>query len=168
MRTTTINTLRLKQNGCHFADIIFKCVFLHEKVCISIGISLKFLRVQLTISQHWFRWWLGADQAAITWTNVDLNIWLLFHPSSYLFGHLPDTINKLQEHRRSVSIGMFVLSMANSLGNKTHNKSIPAKQGKSEGFDSCDRPSYLTQTGFKSLIFQPVWPWYLMDDQKKH
>ena len=29
------------------------------------------------------------------------------------------------------------------------------KQCKSEGFDSCDRPSNLTQTGFKSSIFQP-------------
>ena len=41
------------------------------------------------------------------------------------------------------------------------------KQGKSEGFDSCDRPSNLTQIGFKSYIFQPVWPYNLMDDQKK-
>ena len=30
-----------------------------------------------------------------------------------------------------------------------------SKQGKSEGFDSCDRPSNLTQIGFKSSIFQP-------------
>ena len=29
------------------------------------------------------------------------------------------------------------------------------KQGKSEGFDSCDRPSNLTQIGLKSLIFRP-------------
>ena len=29
-----------------------------------------------------------------------------------------------------------------------------AKQGKSKGFDSCDRPSNLTQIGFKSSIFQ--------------
>ena len=29
-------------------------------------------------------------------------------------------------------------------------------QGKSEGFDSCYRPSNLTQIGFKSSIFQPV------------
>ena len=29
------------------------------------------------------------------------------------------------------------------------------EQGKSEGFDSCDRPSNLTQIGFKSSIFQP-------------
>ena len=30
------------------------------------------------------------------------------------------------------------------------------KQGKSEGFDSCDRPSNLTQIGFKSSISQPL------------
>ena len=29
------------------------------------------------------------------------------------------------------------------------------KQGKSEGFDSCDRPSNLAQIGLKSSIFQP-------------
>ena len=38
------------------------------------------------------------------------------------------------------------------------------KQGKSEGFDSCDRPSNLAQSWFKSSIFQPVWPWNLMYD----
>ena len=31
------------------------------------------------------------------------------------------------------------------------------QQGKSEGFDSCDRPSNLTQIEFKSLIFDG-WP----------
>ena len=41
------------------------------------------------------------------------------------------------------------------------------QQGKSEGFDSCNRPSNLTQIGFKSSIFQPVWPWNLMDDPNK-
>ena len=41
------------------------------------------------------------------------------------------------------------------------------EQGKSERFDSCDRPSNLTQIGFKSSIFQPLWPWNLMDDPKK-
>ena len=44
---------------------------------------------------------------------------------------------------------------------------ITKEQGKSEGFDSCDRPSNLTQIGFKSSIFQPVWPWNLMDDPKQ-
>ena len=41
------------------------------------------------------------------------------------------------------------------------------QHGKSEGFHSCDRPSNLTKIGFKSYIFQPVWPWNLMDDLKK-
>ena len=36
------NTLRLRQNGCHFADNIFKCIFLNENVWIAIQISLKF------------------------------------------------------------------------------------------------------------------------------
>ena len=39
--------------------------------------------------------------------------------------------------------------------------------GKSEGFDSCDRPSNLTQIGFKWSIFQPLWPCNLMDDPTK-
>ena len=41
---------------------------------------------------------------------------------------------------------------------------ILLKQGKSEGFHSCDRPSNLTEIGFKSSFFQPMWPWNLMDD----
>ena len=44
---------------------------------------------------------------------------------------------------------------------------ILMKQGKSEGFDSYDRPNNLTQIGFKSSILQPVWPWNLMDDLQK-
>ena len=31
-----INTLRPRQNGCHFPDDIFKCIFLDENVLISI------------------------------------------------------------------------------------------------------------------------------------
>ena len=38
-----INTLRPRQNGRHFADDIFKCIFLNENVSISIKISLKFV-----------------------------------------------------------------------------------------------------------------------------
>ena len=44
---------------------------------------------------------------------------------------------------------------------------IQYKQGKSEGFDGCDRSTNLTKIGFKSSIFQPVWPWNLMDDTKR-
>ena len=37
------NTLRLKQNGCHFPENIFKYIFWNEIVWISIKISLKFV-----------------------------------------------------------------------------------------------------------------------------
>ena len=37
------NTLRPRQNGRHFADDIFKWIFLNENVCIAITISLKFV-----------------------------------------------------------------------------------------------------------------------------
>ena len=37
------NTLRPRQNGCHLADNIFKCIFLNENVSVAIKISLKFV-----------------------------------------------------------------------------------------------------------------------------
>ena len=47
MNTTNIqiilNTLRPRQDGRHFADDIFKCLFLNENVWIPIKISLKFV-----------------------------------------------------------------------------------------------------------------------------
>ena len=41
MRTVIINTLRPTQNGCHFANDIFKCISLNENVQISSKISLR-------------------------------------------------------------------------------------------------------------------------------
>ena len=38
-----VNTLRPRQNGRHFADDIFKYIFLNENVWIPIRISLKFV-----------------------------------------------------------------------------------------------------------------------------
>ena len=38
-----INALRPRQNRRHFADDIFKCIFLNENVSIAIKISLKFV-----------------------------------------------------------------------------------------------------------------------------
>ena len=38
-----INTLRQRQNGRHFADDLFKCIFLNENVWIWIEISMKFV-----------------------------------------------------------------------------------------------------------------------------
>ena len=43
VKKTTLNTLRPRQNRRHFADDIFKCIFLNETVWISIDISLKFV-----------------------------------------------------------------------------------------------------------------------------
>ena len=73
-------TLRPGQNWRHYADDIFNCIFLNENVWIPIKISLKFVpKVQLTIFQHWFRWWLGADQA----TSHYLNQWWLIYRRIY-------------------------------------------------------------------------------------
>ena len=36
-----LNTLRPRQNGCHFADDTYKCIFANENVRILIQISLK-------------------------------------------------------------------------------------------------------------------------------
>ena len=38
-----LNTLRPRQDGRHFPDDIFKCIFLNENVWIPIKISLKFV-----------------------------------------------------------------------------------------------------------------------------
>ena len=43
MSLTWLNTLRPRQNGRHFADDIFKCIFLIENVWIPIKSSLKFV-----------------------------------------------------------------------------------------------------------------------------
>ena len=37
-----VNTLRPRQDGRHFANVVFKCIFLNENVWILIKISLKF------------------------------------------------------------------------------------------------------------------------------
>ena len=38
-----LNSLRPRQNGCHFTDDIFKCIFLNEDEWIALKISLKFV-----------------------------------------------------------------------------------------------------------------------------
>ena len=39
----SFNTLRPRQNGRHFPDDIFKCIFFNENICNFIKISLKFV-----------------------------------------------------------------------------------------------------------------------------
>ena len=66
---TYVNTLTPKQNGHHFLDDIFKCIFLNENVSIANKISLKFVPKgpinnipALVQVMAWCR-------AAIIWTN---------------------------------------------------------------------------------------------------
>ena len=42
-RPQSVNTLGPRQNGRHFAEDIFKCIFLNENIWFSIKISLKFV-----------------------------------------------------------------------------------------------------------------------------
>ena len=43
LQVNSLNTLRLRQNGQHFPDNIFKCIFLNENVLILLKISLMFV-----------------------------------------------------------------------------------------------------------------------------
>ena len=38
-----VNSSLPGQNGCHFADHIFRCIFMNKKFCILIKISFKFV-----------------------------------------------------------------------------------------------------------------------------
>ena len=38
-----INSSTRDKNGCHFTGNIFKCIFMFEKLCILIQMSLKFV-----------------------------------------------------------------------------------------------------------------------------
>ena len=42
-RPQWVNSSPLGQNGHHFADDIFKCIFMNDKFCILIPISVKFV-----------------------------------------------------------------------------------------------------------------------------
>ena len=55
-RNWKINSLRLRQNGRHFTDDIFKSIFLKENVEFGLKFHWSlFPKVHLTIFQHWFR-----------------------------------------------------------------------------------------------------------------
>ena len=96
-----VNTSRLEQIGCHFADDIFKCNSLNEYLYILIQVSLKFVlegpidsksslfwvmawcNSWLTVLTHW-----GRDKMAANWQTTFSNafswmkmfeFWLNFH-----------------------------------------------------------------------------------------
>ena len=52
----SLTHLPLGQNGHHFADDVFNSIYVNDKFCILIKCHWSlFLRVQLTITQNWFR-----------------------------------------------------------------------------------------------------------------
>ena len=72
----TINTLRPRQNCCHFVDDIsdtFSWLKMYE-FCLRFHLSL-FLRFKLTIFHHWFRYWLGSWSVPSHYLN---QWWLVF------------------------------------------------------------------------------------------
>ena len=79
-------------------------------------------------------------------------------------GHLFYTTSSFVHHFKAMGEFKLKLQSGNAqFGSKSAifcpvwpwNLTDDLKQGKSEGFDSCDRPSNLTQIGFKSSIFRP-------------
>ena len=64
-----INTLRPRQNGRHFPDVIFKCNFLSENVWISSKMLLKFVP-KGPINNIPALVQIMAWRQAIIWTNA--------------------------------------------------------------------------------------------------
>ena len=72
----SLNSSPPGQNGRHFADGIFRCIFVNEKFCILIKSSLK---------SDWQYSSSGSDNGlaphrrqAIIWTNADLIHWRIY------------------------------------------------------------------------------------------
>ena len=72
MMACHVNTLRLRQNGCYFADYIFRVIFLNENWCILIQMSLKFVPKGSVDNKPAFGSGNGLSPVrcqAIAWTN---------------------------------------------------------------------------------------------------
>ena len=83
--------LRAEQNGRHFTGDIFKLILYKERYCILIKIHLiLFLRVQLTISHHRFKWWHDAEQL----TGYCVNHWSCSFMTYGITG--PQSVNTLR------------------------------------------------------------------------
>ena len=69
IRPQWVSIFRPRQDGCHFADDIFTCIFFNENCCNLIKFSLKYVRkgpidnypalVQIMAWRHYLnQWWL--------------------------------------------------------------------------------------------------------------
>ena len=68
-----VNTLRPRRNGRHITDNIFKCFFQNKMYEFRLKFHWSlFLKVLLTIFQHWFRYGSAPTRRqTIIWTNGD-------------------------------------------------------------------------------------------------
>ena len=66
-----------EQNGCHFTDNILKCIFMNEKLCIPIQISLMFVP-KGTIDNKSTYGLVPYKWHAITLTNADPVHWWIY------------------------------------------------------------------------------------------
>ena len=89
------NTLRPRQNGLHFADGIFKHIILNANGSVSIKISPKFVpKDPINNIRHWFRYWLGVDQARSNYPNQ----WCIDFRHIYVLQDLNELRQKFKIH----------------------------------------------------------------------
>ena len=70
-----IKTFRSRQNGRHFADDIFKCIFVNDNIWIPIGISLNFIPNDLIDNVSAL---VQNRRQAIIWTNDGFVWWRIY------------------------------------------------------------------------------------------
>ena len=76
------NSLRPKRNRRHFADEIFKCIFVMKMYCLLLKFRWSlFPRVLLRVFQHWVRLLLIADQATSHYLNLCSVVYSRIHAS---------------------------------------------------------------------------------------
>ena len=104
-----LNAMRPTQNGQHFADNIFKCIFLNGDHYFTIKIpSSLFLRVQIRMSQHWSKWCLGLKKPLTE--SVMTQLW----PQHRCFTS-PQWVNKHQYECKTCKEFYFITLVLNQI-----------------------------------------------------
>ena len=115
----------LKQNGCHFADDIFKLISLHENYLILIPISMQFVhkspmkKKPVLVSDNG---WAPIRRQAIIWTNVGLFIDAYVSPemcSENYTSLVSHTLSELTHWGLSTKIAAILWTTFSRILNKT-------------------------------------------------
>ena len=88
----SFNTLRPKQNGCHFADDIFKCILLNENGLILFKISLKFVPINISTLDKIMAWCRPGDKplSELMMSSHNENFWA-FAGRAWIWLDFPDS-----------------------------------------------------------------------------